>query len=336
MTLDLKLKVGENCIFGINCASKFCSPSLKVCTKDAITPPKLTEIKDSTARKYSTMGGMCKTPFDAPYSCITADNGEPLEEWDATKCGCEEQYLAKAASGAWVCGMPQMAAMKAKEKEEGKVTVAQAEANGKVKAKEGEEGNVAMDIKAKMKMEEDLADALAAANADKLVNKITSGKAMVLEALVDKIKKINEILVKGVNKRAHKTYAFAKLNQVARDILNIHSKKTNADATTTAPDSAATTAADGAATPAAAAKTEEEKAKEKAEKEALDKEKAIAEEEKKKKEAEEKAIAEEKKKREEEEKKRLEEEKKLVDEYKKQVDDIVLSVGTELDDAIGK
>jgi len=89
-------------------------------------------------------------------------------------------YLDKMASGAWLCGMPQVAGMK----------------------------------------EEDIADAEAVAKADELVNKITGGKALVLDALIQKLVKVNEILVKGVNKRAHVKYPFNKLNQVANKIVN--------------------------------------------------------------------------------------------------------------------
>lgn len=213
MTLDLKLKVGENCIFGINCASKFCSPTLKVCTKDAVTNPLPKEIKDSAARKLSTIGGACKEPFAEPQSCLTADNGEPLEEWDPSKCGCDPMYLDKMASGAWLCGMPQVQGMK----------------------------------------EEDIADAEAVAKADELVNKITGGKALVLDALIQKLVKVNEILVKGVNKRAHMKYPFNKLNQVSNKIVNLYEKREAA-----------------AATPAL---TEEQKAEAAAKKEAEDKQK---------------------------------------------------------------
>jgi len=185
------------------------------------------------------------------------------------------------ASGAWLCGMPQVEGMK----------------------------------------EEDIADAEAVANADKLVNKITGGKALVLDALIQKLIKVNEILLKGVNKRSHKKYSFNKLIQVSNKIMNLYEKRE------------AAAASGDAAKPA---QTEEQKAEEAAKKEAEDKQKKIDEEEKKKKEEEEKKIAEEKKKREEEEKKRLEEEKKLVDEYKKEVDDLVTKVGAELDTAIGK
>jgi len=218
-------------------------------------------------------------------------------------------YLDKMASGAWLCGMPQVQGMK----------------------------------------EEDIADAEAVAKADELVNKITGGKALVLDALIQKLVKVNEILVKGVNKRAHMKYPFNKLNQVSNKIVNLYEKReaaaaasgdaaasgTAASGTAASGTAASGTAASGtaAATPAL---TEEQKAEAAAKKEAEDKQKKIDEEEKKKKEEEEKKIAEEKKKREEEEKKRLEEEKKLVDEYKKEVDDLVTKVGAELDTAIGK
>jgi len=213
-------------------------------------------------------------------------------------------YLDKMASGAWLCGMPQVQGMK----------------------------------------EEDIADAEAVAKADELVNKITGGKALVLDALIQKLVKVNEILVKGVNKRAHMKYPFNKLNQVSNKIVNLYEKREAAAAasgdaaasgTAASGTAASGTAASGtaAATPAL---TEEQKAEAAAKKEAEDKQKKVDEEEKKKKEEEEKKIAEEKKKREEEEKKRLEEEKKLVDEYKKEVDDLVTKVGAELDTAIGK
>jgi len=214
-------------------------------------------------------------------------------------------YLDKMASGAWLCGMPQVQGMK----------------------------------------EEDIADAEAVAKADELVNKITGGKALVLDALIQKLVKVNEILVKGVNKRAHVKYPFNKLNQVSNKIVNLYEKREAAAAasgdaaasgTAASGTAASGTAASGTAAAATPALTEEQKAEAAAKKEAEDKQKKIDEEEKKKKEEEEKKIAEEKKKREEEEKKRLEEEKKLVDEYKKEVDDLVTKVGAELDTAIGK
>jgi len=209
-------------------------------------------------------------------------------------------YLDKMASGAWLCGMPQVQGMK----------------------------------------EEDIADAEAVAKADELVNKITGGKALVLDALIQKLVKVNEILVKGVNKRAHMKYPFNKLNQVSNKIVNLYEKREAAAAAASGDAAASGTAASGTAASgtaaAAPALTEEQKAEAAAKKEAEDKQKKIDEEEKKKKEEEEKKIAEEKKKREEEEKKRLEEEKKLVDEYKKEVDDLVTKVGAELDTAIGK
>lgn len=209
-------------------------------------------------------------------------------------------YLDKMASGAWLCGMPQVQGMK----------------------------------------EEDIADAEAVAKADELVNKITGGKALVLDALIQKLVKVNEILVKGVNKRAHMKYPFNKLNQVSNKIVNLYEKREAAAAAASGDAAASGTAASGTAASGTAAATpaltEEQKAEAAAKKEAEDKQKKIDEEEKKKKEEEEKKIAEEKKKREEEEKKRLEEEKKLVDEYKKEVDDLVTKVGAELDTAIGK
>lgn len=91
LTLDLKLKVGENCIFGINCDSKFCSPNFKVCAEKAESIIKPAQIKDSMARNFVTLGGVCAAPYAEAYSCLTAANGEPLEEWDQTKCGCHEE-----------------------------------------------------------------------------------------------------------------------------------------------------------------------------------------------------------------------------------------------------
>lgn len=110
---------------------------------------------------------------------MTADNGEPLEEWDPTKCGCEKALIEKFVDGSWLCGM-----------------------------------SVKKDMN-----EEDKANATAMAEADKLVNKITGAKARVLDALINKLKKIHAILSAGLNKRSHNRYAFKRISYLADNIV---------------------------------------------------------------------------------------------------------------------
>jgi len=59
--------------------------------------------------------------------------------------------------------------------------------------------------------EEDKTEAESVAAADNMVNSITAGKARILDALIGKIKKINDILTAGLNKRSHNRYAFKRI-----------------------------------------------------------------------------------------------------------------------------
>jgi hypothetical protein len=82
--------------------------------------------------------------------------------------------MLKYTDGSWLCGLPQPA-----------------------------EGQVIS--------EEDKAEAESVAAADNMVNSITAGKARILDALIGKIKKINDILTAGLNKRSHNRYAFKRI-----------------------------------------------------------------------------------------------------------------------------
>lgn len=97
-TPNSPLPTGSLCVYGYQCASKFCCPRLKVCLVDAKTGISTSDIKVKDPEKRKdivsaiTSGGTCKDYKTNFESCVQDQDGQPLDTWDQSVCGCTDLY----------------------------------------------------------------------------------------------------------------------------------------------------------------------------------------------------------------------------------------------------
>eukprot|EP00929_Paragymnodinium_shiwhaense_P020584 TRINITY_DN13676_c0_g1_i2.p1 TRINITY_DN13676_c0_g1~~TRINITY_DN13676_c0_g1_i2.p1 ORF type:complete len:331 (-),score=30.44 TRINITY_DN13676_c0_g1_i2:313-1305(-) len=119
-TPSKSLSPGGLCVYGWQCASKFCCPRLKVCLADSGSSVSATDINvDDSVRQdvIDTVfgGGSCEDPWADRQACMQTNEGQPLSSWNQTKCQCKDFYMDKYKSCSWVslnkdvacqCGTP--------------------------------------------------------------------------------------------------------------------------------------------------------------------------------------------------------------------------------------
>ena len=109
-TPSSKLEHGSLCAYGYQCKSSFCCPRLRVCLTDSstsVSPGQIkAQVKSSEADKAISIaftdGGTCADPWSNPNACMQTSEGKPLSQWDQSKCGCKEEYMAMYQAGTWV------------------------------------------------------------------------------------------------------------------------------------------------------------------------------------------------------------------------------------------
>jgi len=115
------LPVGGLCVYGNQCASKFCCPRLKACLADANSGISSSDIKVQADHRDEIMGivmggkGTCSDPWSNGQKCMQTGEGKPLSSWDQTQCGCNAAYMTRYNGCSWVslntgvtcqCGAP--------------------------------------------------------------------------------------------------------------------------------------------------------------------------------------------------------------------------------------
>jgi len=98
------LPVGGLCVYGYQCASKFCCPRLRVCLASSSGQVWSNQIKVKPADLQSSIrdivfGGTCRPTSN---KCTQTSQGQPLSTWDQTKCGCHADYMTHYQAGTWV------------------------------------------------------------------------------------------------------------------------------------------------------------------------------------------------------------------------------------------
>eukprot|EP00927_Polykrikos_kofoidii_P056937 TRINITY_DN51037_c0_g1_i1.p1 TRINITY_DN51037_c0_g1~~TRINITY_DN51037_c0_g1_i1.p1 ORF type:complete len:364 (-),score=44.28 TRINITY_DN51037_c0_g1_i1:443-1534(-) len=99
--------VGGTCVYGYQCASKFCCPRLRLCVVDSSTTFSTREINVKPDMKQTVVDlvggdGTCKDSFSQSNACMQTNEGKPLSTWDQTKCGCKAEYMSMYNAGTWV------------------------------------------------------------------------------------------------------------------------------------------------------------------------------------------------------------------------------------------
>lgn len=108
-TPKVKLGMGSLCVYGFQCESSFCCPRLRVCLPDSMTPVGSDDVanmvKDGEGDKMWDIvsGGACADPWSNQNMCMQTEDGQPLDEWDQSKCGCKEEYMTMYKAGTWMC-----------------------------------------------------------------------------------------------------------------------------------------------------------------------------------------------------------------------------------------
>mmetsp|Transcript_15496 Transcript_15496/g.44526 ORF Transcript_15496/g.44526 Transcript_15496/m.44526 type:complete len:405 (-) Transcript_15496:177-1391(-) len=106
-TPSTPLPVGGLCVYGYQCASKFCCPRLKLCLANASSSVGSSDVKvkgDSKDAITSMIfgGGSCRDPYSNGSSCMQDSSGQPLSSWDQSVCGCTDEYMEHYTAGTWV------------------------------------------------------------------------------------------------------------------------------------------------------------------------------------------------------------------------------------------
>ena len=104
---SVPLPHGGLCVYGYQCASKFCCPQLKVCLRDSSASVGTDQIKVKADQRQSIIDivfrGTCSNSFGANGAkCMQTPDGQPLSTWDQTVCGCHADYMTRYQAGTWV------------------------------------------------------------------------------------------------------------------------------------------------------------------------------------------------------------------------------------------
>jgi len=98
------LASGGLCVYGFQCASKFCCPHLKVCLECPSCSVKTTDINvaaDVRSEVISTVfGGTCSGGQSS--KCAQTSEGQPLQSWDQSVCGCADFYMERYNADTWI------------------------------------------------------------------------------------------------------------------------------------------------------------------------------------------------------------------------------------------
>mmetsp|Transcript_38758 Transcript_38758/g.74383 ORF Transcript_38758/g.74383 Transcript_38758/m.74383 type:complete len:211 (+) Transcript_38758:87-719(+) len=95
------------CVYGYQCASKFCCPRLKVCLEtgcgDVVTNIDLNRVTGNNKDVVDIVlfnGPTCKNAVG--NKCLQDSNGQPLSAWDQSACGCDSKYMKHYTDCTWV------------------------------------------------------------------------------------------------------------------------------------------------------------------------------------------------------------------------------------------
>jgi len=106
---DPILPVGALCVYGYQCASAYCCPRRKLCLQSSssvITISDVANIDDNA--KFTVLDiifsgpGTCSDPWSQSARCTQNEDGQPFATWDQSRCGCDQQYMARYLAGTWV------------------------------------------------------------------------------------------------------------------------------------------------------------------------------------------------------------------------------------------
>lgn len=99
------LPIGGLCVYGYQCASKFCCPAYKVCM-DPKTGFSFDQIKVSADKQTeieNIIGARtCSDPWPNGMYCMNTMSGLPGPNWDQSKCKCNDKYMSMYSACGWV------------------------------------------------------------------------------------------------------------------------------------------------------------------------------------------------------------------------------------------